>query len=379
MQFEDEKLEPQFLGDVWVANRSEYAFAWGAISAWLLIRILFGFVQLSMPADEYAQTLGRFSHLIEETVPEGQEDKGGNRRLIAHMVWLSLTLLATACLLLFCKLDPLRWSDAFKFHVHTAAGAAALYLVATMPLFALGKADLHYLLEVGWAFACFSSLLVIRFNFTVAWITCSLISAVIAAGARGCAGLIFPTLIVLSLGVISCVSSHSRERTTRRYYVSILNSTFFIDHFRVLLSNLMPPVAVDHLLNSRRGEGSEFGRFFSCASVLFVGVKLQDAPLTSKALLEDLNAIFAKLDAVVADHPTALKIKTVCGVYIVAAGIPEASTDHTEVLALLALKMQAAAASHRWSTGAKLRIRFGVHTGPLCAGERERERARARA
>lgn len=313
------------------------------------------------------ETLGRISHLITDV----SEQHGGEVHYSAHhahVLWLSLTLLTTTCLLIFSKCDPATWTDAFKFHFHAAAGAAAIYLVATIPLFARGEADLHYLLEAGWALSCFSPMLNLRFSFTLLWISCSLITAWIAVGARGCAGLICPTLIATFLGAICCVSACSREHSTRSYYLSIRNSEFFTDNFRSILSNLMPPVAVEHLLNARKGEGGEFGSFFPFASVLFVGIKLQDGPSTSTELLADINEIFAKLDAVVDEHPSAVKIKTVCGVYIVAAGIPEASTDHTEILSLLALKMQAKASRHLWSTGRKLRIRFGIHSGPLCAG-----------
>lgn len=320
-----------------------------------------------MPAARYSETLGQISHLITDvSEPHGEElhDNAHN----AHVMWLSLTLLTTTCLMIFAKYDPASWTDAFKFQFHASAGAAAIYLVATIPLFARGEANLHYLLEVGWALSCFSPLLNIHFSFTMLWISASLITAWIAVGARGCAGLICPALLATFLGAICCFSARARERSTRAFYSSILNSEFFTDNFRSILSNLMPPIAVEHLLNARKGEGGEFGRFFSSASVLFIGIKLQDAPSTSAALLADLNEIFAKLDAVVDEHPSAVKIKTVCGVYIVAAGIPEASTDHTEILSLLALKMQAIASSHRWSTGQPLRIRFGIHSGPICAG-----------
>ena len=72
-------------------------------------------------------------------------------------------------------------------------------------------------------------------------------------------------------------------------------------------------------------------------------VKLDDAPGSASALIADLNVIFALLDAEVEAHPGAVKIKTVLGYYMVAAGVPDATDDHAMVFTAAAAAAAAAA------------------------------------
>ena len=60
-------------------------------------------------------------------------------------------------------------------------------------------------------------------------------------------------------------------------------------------------------------------------------MKLEDAPSSPADLIADLNVIFSILDSQVEAHPGAIKIKTVCGYYLVAAGVPDVSDDHALV------------------------------------------------
>ena len=82
--------------------------------------------------------------------------------------------------------------------------------------------------------------------------------------------------------------------------------------------------------------------------------------------------------AVVGDHPFAPdrlaaelqveKIKTIGDAYMVAAGIPEAQTDHAERIAALAPRMLDAVASVADATALDLKARIGIHSGPIIAG-----------
>ena len=70
-------------------------------------------------------------------------------------------------------------------------------------------------------------------------------------------------------------------------------------------------------------------------------MKLEDAPSSPAELIADLNVIFSILDSQVEAHPGAIKIKTVCGYYMVAAGVPDISDNH-------ALVRGTAAVCSRW-------------------------------
>jgi class 3 adenylate cyclase len=62
------------------------------------------------------------------------------------------------------------------------------------------------------------------------------------------------------------------------------------------------------------------------------------------------------------------KIKTIGDAYMVAAGLPEARTDHAQAAADLALEMQATMATVCHRLGFELAIRIGMESGPVVAG-----------
>ena len=61
------------------------------------------------------------------------------------------------------------------------------------------------------------------------------------------------------------------------------------------------------------------------------------------------------------------KIKTIGDSYMVAAGVPEARSDHAEALGDLALDMMASVSSQTFN-GHRLVIRIGINSGPVVAG-----------
>jgi class 3 adenylate cyclase len=62
------------------------------------------------------------------------------------------------------------------------------------------------------------------------------------------------------------------------------------------------------------------------------------------------------------------KIKTIGDCYMVAAGLPERRLDHVEIVARMALGMREALVRINREGGYALRLRIGVHTGPVVAG-----------
>ncbi len=80
-----------------------------------------------------------------------------------------------------------------------------------------------------------------------------------------------------------------------------------------------------------------------------------------------LDRIFTAFDALAAAYGLE-KIKTIGDAYMVAAGIPEARSDHAEAMADMALEMQTAVRELRGSLGFDLAIRIGMDSGPVIAG-----------
>jgi class 3 adenylate cyclase len=62
------------------------------------------------------------------------------------------------------------------------------------------------------------------------------------------------------------------------------------------------------------------------------------------------------------------KIKTIGDAYMAASGLPQPRADHAEALAELAVGMQEELARLNAAGGPPLRMRIGMHTGPVIAG-----------
>ena len=80
-----------------------------------------------------------------------------------------------------------------------------------------------------------------------------------------------------------------------------------------------------------------------------------------------LNALFKRFDELVSRHDLE-KIKTIGDAYMVAGGVPEPRRSHTHAIAELALDMLQAAAAPPGPDDEPLRVRIGIHAGPLIAG-----------
>jgi class 3 adenylate cyclase len=132
-----------------------------------------------------------------------------------------------------------------------------------------------------------------------------------------------------------------------------------------LLLNILPaPIAA-------RLKGGEvvIADQFPAVTVLFadiVGFTPLSARLGGHELIEVLNEVFSLFDGLAERHGLE-KIKTIGDAYMVVAGLPEPRDDSAAVMARMALDMRDALARSR--AGAEgLRVRIGMHTGPVVAG-----------
>ncbi|WP_237476378.1 adenylate/guanylate cyclase domain-containing protein [Lichenibacterium dinghuense] len=133
-----------------------------------------------------------------------------------------------------------------------------------------------------------------------------------------------------------------------------------------LLLNVLPRSVVERF---RNGE-SVIADSFACATILFsdlVDFTQTTATLPPDVVLELLNGIFSRFDRLTAEHGLE-KIKTIGDAYMAAGGLPEACRDHAARAAAMALRMPAEVAAASRALGQDLRIRIGLHTGPVAAG-----------
>ena len=133
-----------------------------------------------------------------------------------------------------------------------------------------------------------------------------------------------------------------------------------------LLLNILP----EKISTRLKDEGKPIADGFAEVTVLFadiVGFTELSQQLSPEALVEMLNRIFSAFDDL-AQQLGLEKIKTIGDCYMVAAGLPDARADHVEAVARMALGMRDALARVNREGGYSLRLRIGIHTGPVVAG-----------
>jgi class 3 adenylate cyclase len=128
-----------------------------------------------------------------------------------------------------------------------------------------------------------------------------------------------------------------------------------------LLARVLPAAIAARLKET----DSPFANHFEEATVLFadlVGFTSYAAAATPDQLIDYLNQIFSNFDVLTRWHGLE-KIKTIGDAYMVVGGLPQPRDDHTQAVADLALAMLnvSRVRSH-------LRLRIGIHRGPVVAG-----------
>jgi len=133
-----------------------------------------------------------------------------------------------------------------------------------------------------------------------------------------------------------------------------------------LLLSILPKAVVDRINDG----ASMVADHISEATILFadlVDFTPFAAGMPPAEVVGFLNLIFSEFDRL-AERFGAEKIKTIGDAYMVAVGIPEPREDHAEVCARLALAMREALDMVKVETGAPVRLRIGLHSGPAVAG-----------
>jgi histidine kinase len=133
-----------------------------------------------------------------------------------------------------------------------------------------------------------------------------------------------------------------------------------------LLHNILPTeTAVELKLH-----GHADARHYERVTVLFTdfeGFTEHAATLSPSDLVRELDDCFSAFDEIVARHGVE-KIKTIGDAYMAVGGLPVPNSTHPDDVVRAALEMREFIAARRRRGSAYLRMRVGVHTGPVVAG-----------
>ncbi|MBT9311440.1 adenylate cyclase [Leptothoe kymatousa] len=133
-----------------------------------------------------------------------------------------------------------------------------------------------------------------------------------------------------------------------------------------LLLNILPRSIAEQLK-----QGPEIiAESFSEVTVLFADIvhftQLTETQPAVK-IVDLLNQVFSRFDQLAERHGLE-KIKTIGDAYMVAAGLPQPTTNHAAAVAAMAVEMQETVAEFNAETQQNLALRIGIHTGPVVAG-----------
>ena len=133
-----------------------------------------------------------------------------------------------------------------------------------------------------------------------------------------------------------------------------------------LLLNVLPRSIAERLKRNTGVIADSFGE----ATVIFADIA-RFTPISLRLSAEEvvvwLNEVFSSMDRLSEQHGLET-IKTIGDAYMVASGLPTPRPDHAEAAAEVALAFRDDMAHRTAPDGEPLRIRIGMHTGPVVAG-----------
>eukprot|EP01133_Synstelium_polycarpum_P014967 gene14967-17697_t len=133
-----------------------------------------------------------------------------------------------------------------------------------------------------------------------------------------------------------------------------------------LVSEILPATVVTQMKGGRQLIADEFEQVTIFLSDI-VGFTEMAARLTPDELVETLNEVYSTFDEIAAKHGV-LKVATIGDAYLCVCGCPEIRDDHAERVAAMAIEMIEAIKHVRTVDNIPIRMRIGIHTGPVVAG-----------
>ena len=181
-------------------------------------------------------------------------------------------------------------------------------------------------------------------------------------------------LATFTLGALGALAARELDLQNRLAFVQrriIREQMAALDAERsrseTLLLNVLPRRIADRL---KKEPGVVIADRFASTTVLFsdiVGFTQMSTQLPADELVRRLDAIFTRFDEL-ADQLDLEKIKTIGDAYMVCGGVPMARSDHAEAVCEMAIRMRDCIDEIALELGSDLRVRIGVHTGPVIAG-----------
>lgn len=133
-----------------------------------------------------------------------------------------------------------------------------------------------------------------------------------------------------------------------------------------LLLNILPLSIAERLKSGNEHIADRFEE----VTVLFadiVGFTQLASSMPAHALVDLLNDLFTDFD-LAAQELGVEKIKTVGDAYMAVSGLPEPCHDHVERMVSMAVRMMKIVREFSDGRGIPVRLRIGIHTGPVVAG-----------
>lgn len=330
--------------------------------------------------------LRRFRHMFEWLLDFGSyadedELRSGRRRVIVGAIWVSLPFVLLGALF--------DWLAGAHLAAAVVAVQAIVHLVS-LALLRLRPLWIAPVLTGMFAFDVTQEIIVtylfgglVPSGGTVVWGLIAVLGALIVFSVRAAA--IWFAVFAASVIAAAAMTEYIEPRYVQPdipsdVAVNILGATFLTflvmayfvrqrDRFQRrsddLLHNMLP-----HAIAARlKLDSSLIADNPSDVSVLFADIvnftPLSDS-MTAPDLINLLNEVFSTIDGLVEERGLE-KIKTVGDEYMVAAGVPEPDPDHAAHIADLALAIRDLM-NGRTFLGHHLRMRIGVHSGPVIAG-----------
>ncbi|XP_023933180.1 atrial natriuretic peptide receptor 2-like [Lingula anatina] len=136
-----------------------------------------------------------------------------------------------------------------------------------------------------------------------------------------------------------------------------------------LLHRMLPPSVADQLKkkNEVSAEHFESVTIYFSDIVSFTDMASKSTP---NQVIIMLNGLYSMFDGCI-DHYDVYKVETIGDAYMVVSGLPEPNADkHATEIALMSLELMKLVNSFQIPhlPGERLRIRIGIHSGPVAAG-----------